>query len=405
MPAIAGSFPGARRDDLTPECFRCLLHSHRMIAFLNSERFGAAQFVAGAILILFLAQCVWVSSHISLSDREVAHVIGGQHQWRGSASVNELPSPVTGLIGSVFVIGSHPAADIIPLSWRWLTRLPFMAMGILFGASIWYVARRLYGNVAGFIALILYSFSPIAIVRASTVQPNVIADWGAFGAIFTAIGLAHTLYAPREVVLWNWKRILLLGIALGLATAAQIAVVILIPIAMAFMWYLAPERRGAATAIMLAGCAIGFLILLATYGFHFGALMESVRASHLYDLRLSMFTSRMTYTMLALFLLRQPTSLLLFVVALVAYVSWKRTRFFGTAAPLLVITVLAVFGILMPHQGGLGFYVMALPFAYVFISGVMIDLLESKQAPIMLGLVIGVLLGHIGMNMVWLTRL
>jgi len=376
-----------------------------MIAFLNSERFGAAQFVAGAILVLFLLQCIWLCAHAPLSDREVAHVIEGQHQWRGSAALSETSSPVTGLIGSVFVVASQPSADVIPPSWRWLTRLPFMVLGILFGASIWYVARRLYGNVAGYIALILYSFSPLAIVRSSTVQPNVIADWGAFGAIFTAIGLAHTLYAPREVVLWNWKRILLLGIALGLATAAQLAVVILIPIAMGFMWYLAPERRGAATVIMLAGCSIGFIVLLAAYGFHFGALIESVRASHLYDLRLSMFLSPMTYTMLALFLLRQPTSLLLFVVALIAYVTWKRTRFFGTAAPLLVVVVLAVFGILMPHQGGLAFYVMALPFVYVFTSGVMIDLLESRQAPIMLGLVIGVLLGHIGMNMVWLTRL
>ncbi len=376
-----------------------------MIAFLNSERFGAAQFVAGAILILFLAQCVWLCAHIPLSDREVAQVLGGQQQWRGSALVSELPSPVTGLIGSVFVIGSHAGNDVVPPSWRWLTRIPFMMMGVLFGASIWYVARRLYGNVAGYIALILYSFSPLAILRASTVQPNVIADWGAFGAIFTAIGLAHTLYAPREVVLWNWKRILLLGISLGLATAAQIAVVILIPVAIGFMWYLAPERRGAATVIMLAGFAIGFLILLATFGFHVGALVQNVRSSHFLDLRFSMFASAMTYTMVGVFLLRQPTSLLLFVVSLVAFLAWKRTRFFGTIAPLLIVVVLAVLGILMPQQGGLAFYIMALPFAYVFISGVMTDLLESSQAPVMLGLVIGVLIGHIGMNLVWLTRL
>ena len=376
-----------------------------MIAFLNSERFGAAQFVAGTILVLFLAQCLWLCGHVPLSDREVAQVLGGRQQWRGSALVNDLPSPVTGLIGSLLVIGSQPDDNVVPPSWRWRTRLPFMAMGVLFGASIWYVARRLYGNVAGYIALILYSFSPMAILRASTVQPNLIADWGAFGAIFTAIGLAHTLYAPREVVLWNWKRILLLGIALGLATAAQLAVIILIPVAIGFMWYLAPERRGAATVIMLAGCAIGFLILFASYGFHPSALIQSIRASHLYDLRLSMFARPMTYTMLGLFLLRQPTTLLLFVVTLVAFLAWKRTRFFGTVAPLLVVLILALFGILLPQQGGLAFYIMALPFAYVFISGVMTDLLESKQAPIMLGLVIGVVLGHIGMNLIWLTRL
>jgi hypothetical protein len=377
-----------------------------MIASLNGERFGSAQVIAGVLLLLFAAQCLWFCAHVPLNDREVAFVMQGQEQWKGSGTaIHEQTSPLTGLVAAAPVLGSHGDSELVPPSWRWLTRLPFIAMGILFGASLWYVARRLYGNVAGYIALILYAFSPIAIVRASTVQPNVIADWGAFGAIFTAIGLAHTLYAPREVVLWNWKRILLLGLALGLASAAQLSVVILIPVAMGFMWYLAPDRRGAATVIMLAGCVVGFAVLLAAYGFHANALLEGMRASHLSDIRLTMFSNPITYTMLGVFLLRQPTSLLLFVIALGTYVPWKRTRFFGTTAPLLVCAVLAILGIAMPHQGGLSFYIMALPFSYVFISGVMVDLLESRQAPIMLGLVIGVLFGHIGVNLFWLSRM
>lgn len=280
-----------------------------------------------------------------------------------------------------------------------------MLMGMLFGGSLWYVARRLYGNIAGYIVLVLYSFSPIAIVRSSTVQPNVIADWGAFGAIFTAIGLAHTLYAPREVVLWNWKRILLLGVALGLASAAHFSVVLLIPIATGFMWYLAPERRGAATIIMLAGCAVGFAILFAAYGFHFSALVEAIRASQLGYTRLSMFSNPISYTMLGVFLTRQPTSLLLLVIALGTYAVWNRSRFFGTTAPLMVFAILILLAIAMPHQGGLAFFIMALPFSYVFISGVMVDLLESKLAPIMLGVIIGILLGHVGVNLIWLSRM
>jgi hypothetical protein len=280
-----------------------------------------------------------------------------------------------------------------------------MIMAVLFGASLWYVARRLYGNTAGYIALLLYAFSPMALIRSATVQPNLIADWGAFGAIFTAIGLAHTLYAPREVVLWNWKRILLLGLALGLASGAQFAVVVLIPVALAFMWYLAPERRGAAMVIMLAGCVIGLAILLAAYGFNFGALLEGIRGSHLTVLRLSALSNPITYTMLGIFLLRQPTSLLLLLIAIVTFAVWKRTRFFGTAAPLIVFSILILLGIAMPFQGGMAFYIMALPFSYVFISGVMVDLLESKISPVALGVVMGVLLGHIGMNLIWLTRM
>jgi hypothetical protein len=372
----------------------------------NGERFGSAQLVAGVLLLLFFGQCLWFCAHAPLGDREVAYVMQGQQEWHGSAiAFREQPSPVTGLIAALPVLRSSSAEDAIPLSWRWLARLPFMLMGVLFGASLWYVARRLYGNIAGYISLVLYTFSPVAIVRSATVQPNLIADWGAFGAIFTAIGLAHTLYAPREVVLWNWKRILLLGVALGLASAAHFAVVVLIPVAIGFMWYLAPERRGAATVIMLAGCAVGFAILFAAYGFLPGALAEGIRASHFADIRLSMLSNPVTYKMLGMFLLRQPTSLLLLLIALITFAAWKHTRFFGTAAPLIVFSLLLLLGIAMPHQGGLAFYIMALPFSYVFLSGVMVDLLESRQAPIMLGVIIGVLLGHIGVNLIGLSRM
>jgi hypothetical protein len=303
------------------------------------------------------------------------------------------------------LISSHATPQDVAAKWRWFPRLPFMLLGLLFGASIWYVARRLYGNVAGYIALMLYAFSPEAIMRATTVQPSVIADWGAFGIIFTAIGLAHTLYAPREVVLWNWKRILLLGIAIGLAASAQFATIIFIPIALGFMWYLVPHRRGAATVIMLAGCAIGFLVLLTAYGFSFSSLKDGVHSSHLNHFYPEAYASPLVYTRLAINLLRQPTSLLLLLISLVTYTVWKRARFFGTTAPLLVFAIVILLGIAMIDQRGLSFYILALPFSYVFIAGVTTDLLESKQAPIMLGLVMGVLLGHVVVSISGLVRM
>ena len=64
-------------------------------------------------------------------------------------------------------------------------------------------------------------------------EPEVGAAWGAFGAIFTAIAVAHTLYAPREVILWNWRRIVLLGLSLALAVGSQFSLVIVVPVALA----------------------------------------------------------------------------------------------------------------------------------------------------------------------------
>ena len=374
-----------------------------MSPYFSRERFGSPQFIAGFILLLFVGQCLWFCAKAPLTPPESAYVLQGLQQWHTRAVVmHASPSPITGLVASIATPAAVPDQQL-PDHWKWLCRAPFMIMGVLFGASLWYVARRLYGNVAGYIALLLYAFSPLSVVYSSTVQPVIIASWGAFGLIFTAIGLAHTLYAPREVVLWNWKRILLLAVALGLSAAAQISVVLLVPLAMIFMWYLAPLRRGAATVIMLAGCAIAFLILLANYGFHPALLLQA--ASTLGKIQIQSLGIAVTYLRLGEFFLRQPTSLLLLLLALVVYSTWRRARFFGTTAPLIVFLVAISCGMLLPGQVAHGFFFLALPFSYVFVSGVMTDLLESKHSPLALGVVLGVLLGHALMSLVGLVRM
>jgi hypothetical protein len=370
-----------------------------------SERFGSPQAIAAALLVIFLAQCLWFCAKAPLNNRELIYITEGLH--RSSVDVHFLneSSPITGIVAAAPLRVAAGNEQQPPAAWRWLARAPFIFMGMLFGASIWYVARRLYGNIAGYIALILYVFSPVAIVRATTVQPDVVADWGAFGLIFTAIGLAHTLYAPREVILWNWKRILLLGLAIGLATAAHFSVVILIPVALAFMWYLVPARRGAATVIILAGCLLGFFVLFAAYGFRFSALGDGFQASRLGNFYPRAYLSPIVYSRLAFNLIRQPTVFLLLVASLVTYVLWKRTRFFGTTAPLMVFVLVIVLGMGMIDQGGRNYYALALPFAYVFIAGVMTDLLESAYAPVTIGVLLGVLIGHVALSFTGLLRM
>ena len=86
------------------------------------------------------------------------------------------------------------------LYWGWLARVPHLLFGLFLGASLWYVARRLYGNEGGFVALTLYCFSP-GMIRATGIwsaEPEIGAVWAAFGAIFTGIAVAHTLYAPAK---------------------------------------------------------------------------------------------------------------------------------------------------------------------------------------------------------------
>lgn len=121
---------------------------------------------------------------------------------------------------------------------------PYIFFGVMLGASLWYVSRRLYGNAGGYIALTLYCFSPAMIVNAAGTQSlgEMGGVWGAFGTIFTAIAVAHTLYAPREVVLWNWRRILLLGLSLALAAGNQFSLGVLAVVILPLMLWVAPVR-------------------------------------------------------------------------------------------------------------------------------------------------------------------
>jgi hypothetical protein len=95
----------------------------------------------------------------------------------------------------------------------------------------------------------------------------------------------------------------------------------------------------------------------------------------------------------------------LLAISLVTFAAWKRARFFGTTAPLLVFAILLLVGTGSSAQGALPFYLMALPFAFVFIAGVLTDLLESRHAPLSLGLVLGVLIGHIVIGISGLLRM
>src|SRR5258706_2951562 len=137
----------------------------------------------------------------------------------------------------------------------------------MLGGSLWYVARRLYGNAGGYIALMLYCFSPAMIVAAAGAQSlgEMGAVWGAFGAVWPAIAVAHTLYAPREVVLWNWRRILLLGLSLALAAGNQFSLGVVTVAALLMMLWVAPVRKRAVFVIWGAACLVALVILFASY--------------------------------------------------------------------------------------------------------------------------------------------
>jgi hypothetical protein len=291
--------------------------------------------------------------------------------------------------------------------WRWLPRLPFLACGVFLGASLWYVARRLCGNTGGFVALTLYCFSP-SLIQASAAwhtEPEIVAAWGAFGAVFTSIAVAHTLYAPREVVLWNWRRIVLLGISLAIAVGSQFSMIVLLPIALGFLLYVAPVRQRAALVIWIAACVLGFLLLFAAYFFHLHAFREGLQVAEFWRTSWRGFTFLSVYKQLARQIIRACPALILGLpVTLVTYAVWRRTRYFGNTAPLLVGVIFIVLAIAHPHGTGTGFLLAAIPFVFLFVSGVLADLLETSYRPLVLACTLAMLVTYVARTLMALAE-
>lgn len=369
---------------------------------------GIPQVAAAFLLLMFLAQCVWRITLLPITSLESGYIEDGLIQLDNMAQAGSPErSPLVPLLGAIPVKLFAGKVTFEQLDrYRFLIRLPFLFCGLMLGASLWYVARRLYGNFGGFIALALYSFSPLMVAGSSQLQPDIVAAWGAFGLIFTAIAVAHTLYAPREVILWNWRRILLLGVSIALCIGAQFPMwIVLIP-ALAFLLWVGHVRPGAALVIFATACAIAAVLLLSFYGFHPVAFAHSLYEAQWFQFVPSQLELLMNYRLVGEFFLQSGLgSLILIAGALVTFFVWRRTRFFGTAAPLIAAAVLVVAALGTEQSSGLLFLFVALPFLILFVSGVAVDLLESRYGIFANALVVGALIANATLEVYGLLEL
>jgi hypothetical protein len=405
--------------------------------FLDPNSVGAPQWIAAILLLLYLVQCLWLA-RIESNDAEKdffrrLRVSQGIQQWRGgpiagtpgSLKYEPMPpaqmpdarprlrteddfdrdrSPLYYLIAGA-PLAPYPAPFITARPWwRGLALTPYLFFGVMLGGSLWYVARRLYGNAGGYIALVLFCFSPAMVFNAADISSfaELGAVWGAFGAVWTAIAVAHTLYAPREVVLWNWHRILLLGLSFALAVGNQFSLVVLVSVALVLMFWVAPIRKRAVLAIWSASCAFALLLIFVSYFFHARLFWASmVHAAWLdFDARALINVSELGY----LFHGSPPLTLAL-PVALIAYFVWKRARYFGNTIPLLIATVLLVLGLATRQSPGFSFHLGALVFLFLFVAGVFADLLESRHRQIVAAGLTGLLIASAVWNLLQLAGL
>ena len=202
------------------------------------------------------------------------------------------------------------------------------------------------------------------------VTPNndVLAMWGLYGLVYTAIGVAHAMQGPRR----KWRpRIVLLTVALGLTAAAHLLAALLgFAAALLLMLYVAERRRSYVMQILVFSALGALGILFAFYAFRLSAFTY-VFTGGAARFWFSLDAAKGFFATVA-----NGPIVVATAVALVLYVGVRRCRYFGNTAPLLMTLLLLP---LVTTQTVTQPWLWALPFLFTFVGGVFADALETKQ--------------------------
>lgn len=346
-----------------------------MFQALKEFKIGRPQVYAGLMLLFFMAQCFWTANTRKLSDLEYRYIASGLTE---SGEKVLKPSPFTSVVAAFPVrlvsaarkVATPQLSAALAVPRPWFLRLPFVIFGAWLGAALWWVARRLFDDDGGYVALALYCTSPAMTTISSNIGPEILLAWSSLGLIYTAIGVAHTLYAPPK----KWvPRIVILGLSIGFALATVWWSFTLVLLAFAYMMYLAPGCRRRAAIVLgsasVIGCGVWLVIywLTGSFGLSVQALLE--HKPTLQDLsNLAFALSGHTDGYVLVFL---------FIAALTAYGSWPRARYFGNTAPLLTGLTAVLLLSLVPAVR-IWDATLGLSFVFIFVGGLAADFLETR---------------------------
>jgi hypothetical protein len=255
-----------------------------------------------------------------------------------------------------------------------LLHLPFLFAGFLLGGCIWWVTRRLYGNLGGYTALALYCFSPAVLRACVTPNSEVLAALGIFGGVYTCIGVAHAMQGPRR----KWRpRMVLLTAIFGVAAAAHI---VALPLAallgLAAMLWVAEGHRSQTLPVVLVAAVGALVLVFACYGFSPDASSYVFRSEAGF-LSVSLDPARRFFGSLANGGITIAAS-----AATLLYLGARKSRYFGNTAPLLCALVCMV--LIMRGSPGSP-WLWAQPFLLTFVGGVFADAYDVPQGRWALG--------------------
>jgi hypothetical protein len=372
-------------------------------------QFNLPQRIAAGLLALFLIQGLWLTDHQTLTDRDYQYARCGRETWErpsalagyyttcGNIHDGILGYRLAGLPLTLNLLAERAMdafrkpedrvfqADGEVSTWELrhqlthvllLLRLPFLLAGCMLGAGLWWVTRRLYGNLGGYTALALYCFSPAVLRACAAPNAEVLAALGVYGGVYTCIGVAHAMQGPRR----KWRpRIVLLIAAFGLAAAAHIAA---LPVAallgLVAMAWVAEGRRSQVLPAVLIAVVGALLMVFACYGFSPDAFSYVFRSGAGF-LWVSLDPGRRFFSALG-----NAGVTLASAAALVLYLALRKARYFGNTAPLFCASVL----MLLVTKGVPGApWLWALPFLLTFVGGVWADAYEGPRGRLALAAV------------------
>jgi hypothetical protein len=374
--------------------------THRF-ARLRRFRFNLPQRIAAGLLLLFLAQGLWLTSRQTLSDRDYEYARCGREMWEqpsplavyftscGNIHDGILAYRLAGLPLTLNLAAERaldhfrkPEDRVVQANgelstWELrhqlthvllLLRLPFLAAGCLLGGGLWWVTRRLYGNLGGYTALALYCFSPAILKACVAPNPEILAALGVYGGVYTAIGVAHAMQGPRR----KWRpRLVLLTVVLGIAASSHIAA---LPIAallgLAFMLWIAEGRRSQTLPVVVLVSAGALALVFVCYGISLDASTYLFRSAAGF-MFFSFDPVRRFFTTLG-----NSGITVAAAAAALLYLGLRRSRYFGNTTPLLCVLVL--FPLVMTGVPGTP-WLWGLPFLLTFIGGVFADAYEGPR--------------------------
>jgi len=179
----------------------------------------------------------------------------------------------------------------------------------------------------------------------------------------------------------------------------------LAPAILPLMFWVTPVRPRAVLAIWITAIAVAAVLLFAAYCFEPALLWQGLRHARWIDFEPSAFETSVSYRhALRTIFVNSPPLMLALPVALIAYFGWKRTRYFGNTAPLLIAVLVLVLALGAPNFPGQGFHLTMLVFLFVFVAGVFADLLETRQSQLVTASLCGLLSASAIWNLLRLWR-